>query len=98
MILTPDTVPKLKSYAPGKVYSFYVLSITYRHLLAERMRKRKESAENIQKRLKQCEEWDRLALNSYDKRIFHEFITNEDSDYGRRAALYLNLRILELIK
>lgn len=97
MIITPDTIPELKRYAPEKVYSFYIVTATYPHLLAERMRKRQETEENINRRLQQCASWDQSALGSYDKQIFDEFITNEDNDFGRRAAVYIMKRIQEFV-
>ncbi len=80
MILTPDAVAKLMSFAEkvscaDKIFSFCVLSPT-QEILRKRLMARGDKEEEIERRLADCVEWDYKAKTSG---IPYEFVENNDT-------------------
>lgn len=78
MILTPDAVKKLNSFAEKlgyfeQVFCFYILSPP-REVLRERLKKRGDSEEEVEKRLANCSKWDWEAFGSG---IRYEYLRND---------------------
>ena len=102
MILTPDSIPLLKNYIAEKgmadaVYSVYILTFSYRHILEARMRRRGDTEESIRERLRLAEEWDAWA--SYNYSVFDRFLTNAEEDHSRpalKAAKFIHEEVIKL--
>lgn len=78
MLLVSDAVEKLNQFAEeqgysDKIYSCYVLSPP-QLILEERLRNRGDSPEEIEKRLRECIQWDSKARSS---KILYEFVKND---------------------
>ncbi len=72
MLLTPDAVPILLDYAPGKVISFFIIPPDDA-ILRVRLEKRGEDPATIERRIADCKKWHQEALAS---RIPYLYITN----------------------
>lgn len=80
MILTPDAVVKLTSFAEGfgcadRVFPFYVLSPA-QEILRKRLESRGDSEGDIERRLADCVKWDSEAKSSG---VAYEFVENNDT-------------------
>jgi len=76
MILAPHTLSALKEYAPGQVYSFYILSPEESEL-KRRMVARGDSPETVESRIAERREWDEWALQN--ESIIDEYLVNNES-------------------
>ncbi|MBI1888956.1 MAG: hypothetical protein HYS15_03455 [Candidatus Spechtbacteria bacterium] len=63
MLLTPDVLPALLSYAPGKVLSFFIVP-PKAEVLRARLLKRGEAPEAIERRVADCVQWYVEAVTS----------------------------------
>lgn len=77
MILTPDAVVKLTSFAEGfgcadRIFPFYILSPT-QEILRNRLRLRGDEESEIERRLADCIKWDSEARASG---VAYEFVEN----------------------
>ena len=82
MILTPDTVALLKLFVEKRCAASHLVKSAYiippsKEILAERMRKRGDSEEQIARRILQADEWKKWE-KSYG--IFDAFIRNDEED------------------
>ncbi len=80
MILTPDAVKKLKSFAERfgyseQVFCFYILSPP-QEVLRERLTLRGDKIEDVEKRLRDCVSWD-SEIRSWG--VDYEFVKNDST-------------------
>lgn len=73
MQLTPDAVKKLRAYAPEEILSFFILPPNEEEL-RQRLAKRGESPEDIDRRIIDCKEWENKARSSD---IPYNFVKND---------------------
>lgn len=63
MLLTPDSIPLLLKYIPGKALSFFILPPP-EEALRERLKLRGETFEAIERRIADCKKWAEEAKSS----------------------------------
>lgn len=83
--MTPDTIPYLRDYVPGQVFSIY-LFVADEDLLLQRIQNRDpgKSPSYYEDRISECRDWERDARASGR---FNAFINNDDRERGFEELL-----------